>query len=139
MMFAMTCVMVSSQNKKAWINTGSSYVEITTFSDEDTITANQAEYIIQINAAQNYPTTQDFMVVIDSVDVPNLSVQLSGSKFNNTYSDIGSPVTWAGTTSDTTIVISNTNENRYRYYRATFTWTSGEAKLSEAAFKLFYE
>lgn len=129
-----------SQEKTGNIPVGNTFVSpALSFDDSDTITANQTEYVIEIFAAQHYPTTQDCLIKIDSVDVPNMSIQISGSKFGESFSNIGSAVTWAGTSADTTIVISNDTKNRYRIYRATVTRNSGEAKITDTKFKLFYE
>jgi hypothetical protein len=126
------------QDKTATINLGGTYQEAS-FNDADTITENRTLYTVQFNAAQNYPTTQDFLIAMDSIDAPEMAVQLQGSKFGDSYSSIGSAVNWVGTTGDTTIVISNATANRYRIYRAVVTRTAGEAKVTVAALKLFYE
>lgn len=127
-----------AQDREALLIPGNSFYEFN-LDASDTINANHTSYELQVKAGQNYPTTQDLRIVIDSVDAPNVDVALIASKFGDTYEGVGDTVTWAGTTGDTTIVISNTTENRYRFYRAKFTRNSGDALITEAEFKLYYE
>jgi hypothetical protein len=92
------------QDKTATINLGGTYQEAS-FNDADTITENRTLYTVQFNAAQNYPTTQDFLIAMDSIDAPEMAVQLQGSKFGDSYSSIGSAVNWVGTTGEPLLLL----------------------------------
>lgn len=94
-------------------------------------------------AAKLVPTTQDFYINLDSIagNHTYVAVALYGAKFDDTaYSQIGSTITWKGTTSshDTTIVISNATANRYSYYKWTVTGTgTGTTKIDVQQLKLY--
>lgn len=128
---------VQSQTKTGTITTGNSYIDLN-FNAADTVAAGQTTYDIIVFSAQHYPTTQDLLVKLDSISTPKATVTLTGSKFGDTYAAIDS-ATWAGSTADTTIVISNTTANRYRYYKATVTRTAGKAAISDFKFKQYFE
>ena len=129
---------VQGQTKTGTIKTGNSYLDLN-FNAADTISANQTTYNIVVFSAQHFPTTQDLLVKLDSISTPGATVALTGSKFGDTYVAIGSAVTWKGSTADTTIVISDTTANRYRYYKATVTCTAGKAAISDLKFKQYFE
>ena len=128
---------VQSQTKNGTIATGNSYIDLN-FNAADTVAAGQPAYDIIVFSAQHYPTTQDLLVKLDSISTPGATVTLTGSKFGTTYAAIDS-ATWAGSTADTTIVISNTTANRYRYYKVTVTRTAGKAAISDFKFKQYFE
>ena len=128
---------VQSQTKNGTITTGNSYIDLN-FNAADTVAAGQPAYDIIVFSAQHYPTTQDLLVKLDSISTPGATVELFGSKFGTTYAAIDS-ATWAGSTADTTIIISNTTANRYRYYKATVTRTAGKAAISDFKFKQYFE
>lgn len=94
-------------------------------------------------AANDFPTTQDYLIQLDSVsgNHTNVAVALYGAKFaSGSYSSIGSAVNWKGTTADTTIIISNATANRYRYYKVVVTGTgTGVSKVDSQEFKLYQE
>ncbi len=129
---------VQGQTKTGTIKTGNSYLDLN-FNAADTISANQTTYNIVVFSAQHYPTTQDLLVKLDSISTPGATVTLFGSKFGTTYAAIDSVVTWAGSTADTTIVISNATLNRYRYYKVTVARTAGKAAISDLKFKQYFE
>ena len=129
---------VQSQTKNGTIKTGNSYLDLE-FNAADTVAAGQTTYDVVVFSAQHFPTTQDLSIQLDSIDAPGATVELFGSKFGTTYAAIGSAVTWAGTTADTTIVISNTTANRYRYYKVTVSRTAGKAAISDFKFKQYFE
>lgn len=129
---------IQAQTKTGTITTGNSYIDLN-FNAADTVAAGQTSYDVIIFSAQHYPTTQDLLVKLDSISTPGATVALTGSKFGDTYVAIGSAVTWKGTTADTTIVISNSTANRYRYYKATVTRTAGKAAISDVKFKQYFE
>lgn len=129
---------VQSQTKNGTIKTGNSYLDLE-FTAADTVAAGQTAYDIIVFSAQHYPTTQDLLVKLDSISTPGATVALFGSKFGTTYAAIDSTVTWAGSTADTTIIISNTTLNRYRYYKVTVTRTAGKAAISDLKFKQYFE
>jgi hypothetical protein len=129
----------NAQDKTLQIKTGNSITGRVTFDDADTIAAGKTSYILLVEAPQQHPCTQDLMISLDSISTPTASLQLAGSKFGSTYTSIGSAVPYSGSTADTTFIISNATENRYRYYRLTVTRSAGKAAITDFKFKLYYE
>lgn len=129
---------VQSQTKVGTIKTGNSYIDLN-FNAADTVAAGQTTYDVIVFSAQHFPTTQDLLVKLDSISTPGATVTLTGSKFGDTYVPIDSVVTWKGSTADTTIIISNTTLNRYRYYKVTVARTAGKAAISDLKFKQYFE
>jgi len=69
-----------------------------------------------------------------------MAVALTGRKSDqtSTWTAIGSTINWKGTTSDTTIILSNTTENGYRQFKLTFTGTgTGTTTIANTEFKLW--
>jgi len=96
------------------------------------------------NAAVHQPATQDFRVklaVAAAADtLTNVVVTLSGTKFGDTWTTIGSAVNWKLTTADTIITISNATLNRFRKYKVTYTGTgTGTVVVNPQKFKLYLE
>jgi len=99
------------------------------------------------NAPQAWPCAQDFIIHLDSLSGNHTAVVVSlygqKSSLKNDSTIIGSAVTWygiaAGGSPDTTIIISNTSENRYRNYKSIIKGTgTGTTKIDTQALKLFY-
>lgn len=106
-----------------------------------TITGTTAGYF-QINAGQVYPTTQDYIVQLDSVsgNHTNVAVVLQGRKFTNAAWTTIATANWKGTTKDTTIVISNNTANRYIQYKVLYTGTgTGVTRIKNQEIKLYLE
>lgn len=79
-------------------------------------------FTYEVFANKHVKTTQDLKIVLDSLKTPRASVQLKGKKFaSDAYTNIGTATAWKGTSSDTSIIVSNTSANRYRYYAVTVT------------------
>lgn len=96
-----------------------------------------------IDSYQDYFSAQDLIIQLDSAsgDHTNVAVALYGRKSEqtSTWAQIGSTVNWKGTTSDTTIIISNTTEVGYRYFKWTLTGTgTGTTTIDNQEFKLWY-
>lgn len=90
----------------------------------------------------HYPTTQDYIVRLDSVsgNHTNVAVVLRGRKFDGAAWTTISTVNWKGTTADTTIVISNATAARYRDFSVLFTGTgTGVTRASNHGLKLYLE
>ena len=95
---------------------------------------------------QAHKTAQDYVIRLDSVSGNHTSVTvvLAGSKsaLKNDWTTIGT-VVWTTVpkpSADTTIIISNTTANRYRYFRATVTGAgTGVTKVSDQELKLWRE
>jgi hypothetical protein len=137
MLFAF--VSVEAQNKTASIATGNSYIDVL-HTAADTVSANRATYFLLIKAPQHYKATQDLYVKLDSISLPKGTVLLQGQKFDDgAWANIGSAVTWNGTSADTTIVISNTSATRYRNYKVLFTRTAGKWLIYDSKLKLYFE
>ena len=96
-----------------------------------------------IYGRQDFPTTQDYTIMLDSVSGAhsNVAVALYGRKNANTpWAQIGSTINWTGVGSDTTMTISNATENRYREYKEVITGTgTGVTTISWQEFKLYLE
>lgn len=95
-------------------------------------------------APQPKPTTQDIVIDLDSLagNHTNVAVAVYGQKSNikGDWTQIGSTVNWKGTTSDTTIVISNATANRYSWYKTTITGTgTGTTTIANQVLKLYLE
>jgi len=95
---------------------------------------------------QHYPTTQDFVVHMDSLtgNLTNVLVTVWGQKsaLKNDSTSIGT-LNWIGRnpagSADTTGIISNTTENRYRRIYTTFKGTgTGTVRIDTQALKLFW-
>lgn len=124
-------------------NTFGSIVSPTAAASIYKITGSTAGYL-QFNAAQNYPSTQDFVVKLDSVsgNHTNVAIAIYGQKstLKGDWTQIGSTVNWKRTTKDTTIVISNASANRYQNFKYLFTGTgTGVTKLTTAYLKLWLD
>jgi len=100
-------------------------------------------FTINIDARKDFPATQDFFIELDSVSgTPTVSIQLKGKKFSDAaYANIGSAIEWTGTSGDTTIMISNATENRYRFYQVVCTAdaTTQKSLVTAAEFKIYLE
>jgi len=98
-----------------------------------------------LETSKQTPTTQDFYMKLDSLTGNHtyIAVALYGAKFSDTaYSQIGSTITWKGTTTshDTTIVISNATSNRYNFFKWTVTGTgTGTSRVVKQSLKLYLE
>ncbi|HEY5588412.1 MAG TPA: hypothetical protein VIK86_05585 [Candidatus Paceibacterota bacterium] len=130
---------VTLQSMEAY-RTGGTYQLVNTDYNLDTTTARTFIF----TAPQAQPTTQDYVVNIDSVfgNQTNVAVALYGQKSTIAvdWTQIGSTVNWLGTTSDTTIIISNATANRFRNYKAVITGTgNGRSKIDAQELKLFKE
>ncbi len=92
-------------------------------------------------AAKDYRSTQDFETHIDHLagTHSNVAVSLWGRKFSaDSWTQIGSTVNWKKTTSDTTIIISNTVTNRYREFKSNFVGTgTGTETIASQALKIW--
>lgn len=96
-------------------------------------------------APQPKPTTQDFVINLDSLtgNHTNVAVALYGQKsqYKADWTQIGSTVNWKGTTADTTILISNATANRYSLYKTVVTGTGAASttKIDVMGLKLYLE
>jgi hypothetical protein len=118
---------------------GKTYIKINT----DYTVTDAVETWLSVEGALDFKSTQDFRVELDSTsgDHSNVAVALYGKKFSgDDWTQIGSTVNWAGTTSDTTITISNTTANRYRFFKFGYTGTgTGVTTVDKQEFKLWKE
>ena len=123
----------------AYVNKPNTYVN---YSTAITLT-NTTPATMYFDGKQDFTTTQDYQVQLDSVsgDHTNVAVALYGQKFaTSAWTQIGSTVNWAGTTADTTILISNTTANRFRKYKVVFIGTgTGVSTISNQEFKLWLQ
>lgn len=101
-----------------------------------------ADTITEVDSLWNYDfavenlldnLNHEFRIKLDSVSgAPEVLVTLQGKwSYNDAYTDIGS-ATWTGTTSDTTIAISNTTSQGYRFLNISLdgTDTAQESKVN---------
>ena len=137
----LVCVALISNAQMATLTipVNNSYIS----TDTNYTLTNAVTQYLQVNAPQNYPTTQDFVVNLDSLsgNHTHVAVALYGRKFDTSaWTAIGSAVTWTGTTADTTIVISNATANRYRAYKVLYTGTgTGTTRVDLQQFKLYFD
>ena len=117
----------------------------TTFKEvtNDLLVVNATPVSTTFDMPQHFPTTQDVKINISDGGTSSqtaVSVQLRGSKFGDTWVNIGSPVVWKLSTNDTIIVISNATENRYRKYNILYTGTgTGTSTVTNQIVKLYLE
>lgn len=105
---------------------------------------NTTARVFLFTAPQAYKTTQDYAIRLDSVSGNHtaVAVALFGQKspLKKDWTAIGSAVTWAGTTKDTIIVISNATAVRYMNYKVTVTGTgAGVTRVTQQDLKLYLE
>ena len=120
------------------MSVGSSYCEYNPVVSASGTSTNTVMYF---NAAQNSPATQDFRVLLTKASgtFTNVTVSLYGTKFEDTWSEIGT-TTWNAATATSVVTISNATDNRYRKYKVDVK-TNGTAPvlyLSGFKFKLYY-
>jgi hypothetical protein len=134
MAFTAPAQMLTTQLDKGvtYVNVGTDY----------TLTNTTAAYW-QVNAQSDYMTAQDVIVHLDSAsgNHTNVALAIYGRKSaqTSTWTAIGSPINWKGTTIDTTIIFSNTTENGYRQYKILFTGTgTGTTTIANMELKLWY-
>jgi len=110
------------------------------------------DYVLTNTTARNFiftapqpkPTTQDYVIDLDSLagNHTNVAVALYGQKstLKGDWTQIGSTVNWKGTTADTVIIISNATANRYSLYKVTATGTgTGTTTIANQWLKLYQE
>lgn len=107
--------------------------------DIDYTLTNTTESWFKFTAKKDMMTIQDFQCVLEegTGSHTNVAVALYGRKFDDdSWVQIGSTVNWTLSTADTTITISNTAYNAYRYYKASFTGTgTGTSTIDQMKFK----
>lgn len=130
---------VQAQMATVTIPTGQTYIS---YAIDNTLTNTTASYLL-VKAPQHYPTTQDILVrlVEGTGNHTNVAVSLFGRKFDTgAWVAIGSAINWKGTTADTTIIISNATENRYRDYKINYVGTgTGTTTIDLQQVKLYLE
>ena len=128
-----------AQDKSFTIDVGRTLGDMS-FTAADTLNESE-EYWVEFNCAQDYPSTQSVYIDIDSIaGDPHMYISLWGKKFaGESYTSIGDSVSWFDA-SDTTLTISNTTANRYRYYAVYFrsNATAQTAQVSDIIFKIWY-
>lgn len=138
-LFAFISLTAFSQEKSLRLDFDKTYMSTTNFFAKDTIATGQTPYNIQVYVDKQHPCTQSVRLKLDSISAPKVTVQLKGSIFGDVWANIGSAVTWSGSTADTTIIITNATANRYRYYDAVLTRVSGKAKVRQFDIKVNLE
>jgi len=137
-----SCKDADAQDRTTYLHPGTTYTSVT-LGASDTISNNDTIYWVLVEGLQHYPTTQTYVVHLDSVSgAPAVSIQLQGRVSTlEAWTNIGSAKTWAGTTADTTITFANTTANRYRYYKIGFdgTATANKILVNSLEFKLWLE
>ena len=99
--------------------------------------------VFVFTAPQHTPTTQDYVIKLDSVagGKQNVVVVFAGQKsaIKGDWTTIAT-ATWKMTTKDTVIILSNATNNRYRNYRTTVTAAgAGTRKVTDQELKLYRE
>ena len=119
------------------LNMGNSYANVTT----DYVLTNTTARYWQINAQPEWYNAQEVVVQLDSTsgNHTNVAVALYG-RFSDqiAWAAIGSAQNWKGTTADTTLVFSNSTENKYRQFKLLFTGTgTGTTTIDRMEFKYY--
>jgi hypothetical protein len=139
LLLAVFAIASYAQDATLYANEPNTYISSTV----DVTVTNTTAVEVYLEGQQHMPATQDYLCQLDSTsgDHTNVAVELYGQKFNTgAWAQIGSTVNWAGTTADTTIIISNATANRYRRYKAKFTGTgTGVTTIDSQEFKLYRE
>lgn len=144
LIFLFVCLFafVAIQAQDVTLRMGSSdktYLEYNT----DKGVGNGADVWYKIIGDQNEPTCQDFICNLDSLKggAMTTTVKLYGTKFTTEgWTQIGSTVTWTGSSADTTIVFSNATAARWRDYKFNVHVASGDSvKIDYLKFKLWQE
>ena len=140
LILAMVFVGISAFGQKsATIEIGNTYS-----APADTLVVRNAKTTyMEFYSPQHYPTTQAFLVKLDTIDDGQtaIAVWLMGKVFvDDTYVAFGDTVTWKSSGADTTIIIKNETANRYRYIKASFDGTgTGLSGVSEMELKQWFE
>ena len=116
---------------------GQTYFNIAT---DYTLTNTTARYW-EIITPQDWPTAQVATVAMSGVTTHTaVALNLYGSVSDRAaWVAIGSTVTWCTTTHDTVVVISNTTENTYRFFKLVFTPTgSTTTTIKNMEFKQYF-
>jgi hypothetical protein len=116
------------------------YVYEYTLGASDTVSNNDTLWSAELLTNKIAPLLYNIKVKLTKVSgTPKSTVYLQGKLFSDdTWVNITS-LTYGGTTADTTIVISNTTANRYRYFKILVSRTAGTFKVTDSQFKLWYE
>jgi hypothetical protein len=135
-MFAFVAIS-EAQMLTTYLEKGKSFAKVTT---DYTLTNTTARYW-QIEAQPEWYNAQTVVVHLDSLagNHTNVAVALYGRASGLLgWTAIGSAVNWIGTTSDTTITITNATENLYRQYKLLFTGTgTGTTTIADMEFKFY--
>lgn len=104
--------MTQAQDKKYTFKVNKSLNSVSTyapvshfrFTVDDTVTNNDSTYSIVITLNQDYPVFYDIRHKLDSTSgTPNTTVYLESRKFDSDAWSAVSDLTWAGTSTDTTL------------------------------------
>lgn len=132
------CDDAEAQMRTDNLRPGVTYVDVST---DYTLTNAVAQYWA-VNAGQNYYTAQELVINLDSAsgNHTNVAIQLQGRITSmDAWANIGSAINWLGTTSDTSIVYSNTTENKYRQFKILYTGTgTGTTTIDRQVFKQYF-
>lgn len=134
-----SCNDATAQMSTSNLTPGNTYIEVGT---DVTLTDAVAQYWL-VNAPQNWYTAQTVTVALDSLagNHTTVAVGLYGrvSDQTSTWTQIGSDITWYGTTADTTIILTNATENLYRQFKVLFTGTgTGTTTIDNREFKQYF-
>lgn len=127
-----------AQMKTTTLRSGVTVAEVST---DYTLTNTTSQYWY-IEAGQNWYTAQELVIDLDSAsgNHTNVAIQLQGRlSENDSWSNIGSAINWLGESGDTTIVYSNTTENKYRQFKVLYTPTgTGTSTIENQVFKQYF-
>ena len=128
-------VCAQAQMKLSVIPNGSTYVSVTT----DYTLSNAVAQYWQINYQPEWYNAQSIVINLDSLtgNHTNVAVAVYGRISDQLgWTQIGSTINWKGTTSDTTILYTNSTENAYRQIKVLYTGTgTGTTRIDQQEFK----
>jgi peptidoglycan hydrolase-like protein with peptidoglycan-binding domain len=111
------------------------------YKTNNTLTNTTAKYFYFYFTPDQY-NAQSVVINLDSAsgNHTNVAIVLSGRMCDEqAWTAIGSTINWKGTTSDTTILITNATEVAYRQFKILFTGTgTGTTTIDRQVFKIWY-
>lgn len=108
------------------------------FTSADTVSTVNTPFDIQLLIGGDYPRQYDFKIKLDSISSPVASVILQGKLWSDdTYVGIDT-VSWAGTSSDTTIKFIGHTDVYYRYFNTKVVVSSGKLQITDKKDKIWY-
>jgi len=138
--FLITATTIAQDKTTVSLTAGATYVNVPCTA-ADTLKSTDTIWTLT-KSNKDWPATQDVLVKLTKISgSPRVAFSFWGRKFTTSaWVQIGSTVTWYATTTDTTALISNATDNRYREYkmRLTTTATAQKSRLDKLEIKEYF-